>query len=309
MQDLRLFVTDVDRTLLTHDHALPLRVAGAIASMQDAGVRVILASARSPAGLRPYAERLHASDLAVCFNGGWAGNVSTQMALFSKAVERAAALEVMAAAHVAGAQPMWFTSAGIHVLEESEAVVREARVTAEPIAVVSHIGELPGEPGKIMCVASGPAGRDAFDPLRERFNACLSVSSSHPRLLEIGATDVSKRAAIQALADLLGVTGTQCAAAGDAENDLGMLGWAGTAVTVANALPEVRKLAGFVGPSCDEGGLADGIAWLMGLHAASVATVPAAGRTVSTDTAAACRTGNRKPDVCPGAGYMAACGI
>jgi Cof subfamily protein (haloacid dehalogenase superfamily) len=263
MLDLRLFVTDVDRTLLTHDHALPLRVVAAISAMQDAGIRVILASARSPAGLRPFAERLRASDLAVCFNGAWAGNVSTGMPLFRETVGRATALKVMAAAQAAGANPMWFSSAGIHVLDDNEAAFREARVTAEPMAVTSHIDGLPDEPGKIMCVASDPSDRRAFDLLREQFGGRLSVSASHPRLLEIGPPGVSKRTALEALAGCLGVTSKQCAAAGDAENDLGMLGWAGAAVSVRNALPEVRELAGFVGPSCDQGGLADGIAWLM----------------------------------------------
>jgi len=156
------------------------------------------------------------------------------------------------------------------VLDDNETVVREARITAEPIAVASHVDGLPDEPGKIMCVAPDPSDRRAFDLLREQFGSRLSVSASHPRLLEIGPAGVSKRTALEAVAGWLGITGGQCAAAGDAENDLGMLGWAGTAVTVANALPEVRKLAGFVGPSCDQGGLADAIAWLMNRHNAAV---------------------------------------
>lgn len=270
MPDLRLFVTDVDRTLLTHDHALPSRVAAALSAMQDAGVRVILATARSPAGLRPYAERLRASDLAICFNGGWIGDVSTAIPLSRQPIERRIALEVMQAAQAAGANPMWFSGSGIHVLDDSEPVAREARITSEPIAIASHIDELPDEPGKIMCVAPSPSDGRAFDLLREQFGFRLSVSASHARLLEIGPQGVSKLTALEAVAGWLGIPREHCAAAGDAENDLGMLGWAGTAVTVGNALPEVRKLASFVGPSCDSGGVADGIAWLMNRQRAQV---------------------------------------
>src|SRR5207245_6471923 len=91
----------------------------------------------------------------------------------------------------------------------------------------------------------------------------LSVSGSHPRLLEIGPPGVSKKVAIATVAAKVGIPAADCAAAGDAENDLDMLAWAGMAVTVGNAVPEVKRLAQFVGPSCDDGGLADAVAWLM----------------------------------------------
>jgi hydroxymethylpyrimidine pyrophosphatase-like HAD family hydrolase len=61
----------------------------------------------------------------------------------------------------------------------------------------------------------------------------------------------------------MGVAVEVCAAAGDAENDLEMMAWAGVAVTVANAVPEAKRIARFVAPSCDEGGMADAVQWLM----------------------------------------------
>ena len=42
-----------------------------------------------------------------------------------------------------------------------------------------------------------------------------------------------------------------------------MMEWAGTAITVDNAIAEAKALASFVGPSCDAGGLADGVSWLL----------------------------------------------
>ena len=99
---------------------------------------------------------------------------------------------------------------------------------------------LPGRPGKIMCVAPLTAMQSAFETMRAAFDEQLSVSGSHPRLLEIGPKGASKRAAAVAIAKELGIDRMDCAAAGDAENDLELLAWAGTAVTVANAVPEAK---------------------------------------------------------------------
>jgi len=259
----RLIVTDVDRTLLTHDLTLPQRVADALRDAREAGITVVLATARSPLGVKSHAERLGVAGLAICFNGGWIGDVSTGVALSEQRIGRADALRAMAAAQAAGARPMWFTGSGIHALGQDPVIAREAGTTNEPLFVANALDDLPGEPGKIMCVATQPAERAAFDVLRAELGGRLSVSGSHPRLLEIGPRAVSKKVAIAAVASKLGFAAAECAAAGDAENDLEMLGWAGAAVTVANAVPEVKRMAHFVAPSCDEGGLADAVAWLM----------------------------------------------
>ncbi|MBX3567480.1 MAG: Cof-type HAD-IIB family hydrolase [Rhizobiaceae bacterium] len=259
----RLLVSDVDRTLLTHDYRLPQRVADALAAAREAGIQLVLATARSPRGVRPYAERLGVADLVICFNGGWSGNVSSGVQRSSQPIARGDALIAMAAAHDAGLRPMWFTSLGIHALGDDELVAREAAATGETLSVAETIDKLPGAPGKIMCVSADPSAQERFAALRSQLEDRLTVSASHPRLLEIGPLGVSKRGAAAAVAAGLGLDAQACAAAGDAENDLEMLAWAGTAVTVGNASAAVKQLARFVAPSCDEGGLADAVAWLM----------------------------------------------
>jgi len=259
----RLIVSDVDRTLLTHDYVLPQRVADAVSAVKDEGTVVVLATARSPLGVKPFADRLGITDPVIAFNGGWIGNVATGSALSRQRISRADALHAMATAQAAGVRPMWFTGDAVFALTDDPLVAREAAVTREPLFVTETLEALPGEPGKIMCVADRASEREAFAALRETLGEQLSVSGSHPRLLEIGPPGISKKTAISSVAAQLGFAPDECAAAGDAENDLEMLAWAGTAMTVANAVPQVMQLAHFIGPSCDEGGLADAIAWLM----------------------------------------------
>jgi Cof subfamily protein (haloacid dehalogenase superfamily) len=267
----RLLITDVDRTLLTHDYVLPLRVADALEQARSAGIKVVLATARSPRGVRPYAERLGAADLAICFNGGWIGDVSSGICSCARPIPRTDALVAMDVANAAGFRPMWFAADGIHALSADPLIARAAAVTGEPLSIADALERLPGEPGKIMYVADDPAEQARFGTLRDQLGERLVVMRSHARLLEIGPVGASKQAAAAVVAASLSLDAAACAAAGDAENDLEMLDWAGTAVTVGNASAAVRRLAQFVGPTCDEGGLADAVAWLMRGVSASVA--------------------------------------
>lgn len=75
-------------------------------------------------------------------------------------------------------------------------------------------------------------------------------------MLEIHAAGVSKVATLAALCDQWGVTAAEVAAFGDMPNDLPLLRWAGLAVAVANAHPNLLAVAHEVTASNDEDGVA-----------------------------------------------------
>jgi len=82
------------------------------------------------------------------------------------------------------------------------------------------------------------------------------TSSSKEALLEISAPGVTKASALAALAARAGIPAAEVVAFGDMPNDLPMLAWAGRAVAVANAHPEVLAVADEVTASNDEDGVA-----------------------------------------------------
>jgi Cof subfamily protein (haloacid dehalogenase superfamily) len=259
-----LLVSDVDRTLLTHDYVLLTQVIEALAQLQQAGVKIVLASARSPEALRPYALKLGVTDLAICFNGGWIGNLDSGASISTTTIDRSDALAVMDTAARLRLAALWYEGGRVYTLEQSQLAEREVAVTGEKLSMAGRLSDLPGEPGKIMCVRANPDNSFSFDSMHEQFSPNLSVARSHWRLLEIGPQHVSKRVAIERVAQQLGVKRDNCGAAGDAENDLQMLQWAATAITVGNAIDDIKRVADFIGPSCDEGGMAVAAKWLQG---------------------------------------------
>ncbi len=84
----------------------------------------------------------------------------------------------------------------------------------------------------------------------------LSHSNSADGLLEISASGVDKGAGLARLCTMLGVGADEVIAFGDMPNDLALLKFAGRAVAVANAHPDVLAIADEVALSHDEDGVA-----------------------------------------------------
>jgi hydroxymethylpyrimidine pyrophosphatase-like HAD family hydrolase len=93
---------------------------------------------------------------------------------------------------------------------------------------------------------------------------------------DLGAADASKGAAAGWLCDHLGIEPAQTAAFGDAANDVELLAFAGCAVVMANATPQVLELGDLMAPPNYEDGVAQVLRdWVAGAPR-TVLAVPAA---------------------------------
>ena len=84
----------------------------------------------------------------------------------------------------------------------------------------------------------------------------LTFGDSDNGLLEVSAAGVTKAFGLERLAAEHGISADEVMAFGDMPNDLPMLTWAGHAVAVANAHPDVLAIADEVTASNDDDGVA-----------------------------------------------------
>jgi hypothetical protein len=107
-------------------------------------------------------------------------------------------------------------------------------------------GELKDPPKLVMLVAGGR--RDAIlEALRNRMGDRYYIARVETDRIEIMDSKVNKAEALGRLADLCGVSIDEVMAIGDGDNDLPMLGAAGTGVLMGNADEETRKTATTLG--------------------------------------------------------------
>lgn len=260
---IELLVLDVDGTVLTRDHRILPAVIDAVERARTSGLALALASARSPAGLRPIAVRLGIED-CIGFNGAWCGRLgAAQRATWDETLLPLALARAAAGATLAEGLSVGYVAETWHVAARTAAILREAGVTGETPALSPDLAALDDAPHKILCIAEHDGEIPALHRVADAFRAACAMSFSHRHFLEITSAGVDKARAVAALADTLGTTLAQVAAIGDSDNDRAMLEAVGLGIAMGNASAEVRAQAAWVTATNQEAGVARAIERLL----------------------------------------------
>ena len=262
----RLVASDLDGTLLAPDGTLSAPTRRVLAALDEAGVPVVMVTARPLRWMGELWPAVGAHGLAVVSNGALTWDVARHEPLDTRPFDPAAGRRVVE--RVLAAVP----SAGIGVERVSGLTCDEVYCEHEdpPVGlVVADRDDLWDEPGLKLLVQDTSA-----DPatLREAVTQAVGEDAvatwTLPGLVEISAPGVTKGAALETVARRLGVDAADVAAFGDMPNDVPMLRWAGRGYAVAGAHEDVRAAAdGVVGASEDDG-VARALAGLFALGSA-----------------------------------------
>jgi Cof subfamily protein (haloacid dehalogenase superfamily) len=252
----RLVAIDLDGTLLHSDGTVSDRTRRALAAVRARGTTVVLVSARHPAGLAEVAKEAGVGGLAICSNGASVldldtgslsrlRQVETEVAtrLVKALRERAPgvlfAVEVrdeLAFEHGFSAWDNWEHPPGTRYADALELV-------AEPVV-------------RLICRHENYALDVLASLVTELVGDTATVVIPGTWTVEVSAAGVNKATALAELCGELGIDASEVLAMGDYPNDLPMLGWAGRAVAVANAHPDVLAAADEITASNDDDGVA-----------------------------------------------------
>jgi Cof subfamily protein (haloacid dehalogenase superfamily) len=251
---VRLVATDLDGTLLRSDGTLSARTRGALATTRAAGVAVSLVSARGPRGVQEVADDAHLSGTAICSNGAILLDLGTGSITRERAIETEVAVRLVRALRE--------RLPGILFAVEREAFGHEPGFAAwnwTPPAdtAVGDAIELLEEPAtKLILRHEQHEVEVVAAAARELAGDQASISIAGPWVVEVSAAGIDKAAALAELCEELRIEAARVVAFGDHLNDLPILAWAGHAVAVANAHPDVVAAADEVTASNDEDGVA-----------------------------------------------------
>ncbi len=253
---LRVVACDLDGTLLRSDGTLDERTRHALAEVELAGAMLILCTARPVRWVIPLAALTGHRGIAICANGAVVVDLHTEAVLDEWPLEPALAGRIVNLLRAALPGGAW-------AVERSNGFGHEPTYTpiwpTPPGTIVDAVDALISEPAvKLMLRHNGLSADDLLRQARELVGelAELSHSSSADVLLEISAAGVSKGAGLSRLCEQRGIAREDVIAFGDMPNDLPMLRWAGHAVAVANAHPDVLASVDEVTASNDEAGVA-----------------------------------------------------
>lgn len=255
---MRLVATDLDGTLLGPDGNVSARCVAAVTSARARGIDVIPVTARAPGSTSRIARRAGLGPLAVCANGALVYDLATSAVLHHSPLASEVAASLVTS--VRGAIPgVLFACETLDLLVPEEGVfdVEAARawgLEVEPVGdVLTHLGDAVT---KLICHHPQRPVSDLVTEVAAVCGAAGHVTSAGAGWAEIGAPGVTKAHALGLVCDRLGLSVSEVVCVGDELNDLPMLAWAGRAVAVANARPEVLAVADRVVATNAEDGVA-----------------------------------------------------
>ena len=256
---LRLFVSDVDGTLVRHDKTLSDANIAAAGRLADAGIAMSLISARPPSGMLWIAEKLGLDGPFAAFNGGTlfdrTGTVRWAARLADDVAAKCMALLEGRAEFWVFAKSQWFAHSG-----EGKHAERERLSAGLEPTVRDDFSDLAHEVDKIVCVSDDSALLDTIErEVRECIGGTAYIVRSQPYYLDVTAPAANKGDGIAAIAAAFGAPLAQVAVAGDMNNDVPMFERAGSAIAMGQAPEQVRDAASFVSASNDEDGVAEAI--------------------------------------------------
>jgi Cof subfamily protein (haloacid dehalogenase superfamily) len=251
----RLAAIDLDGTLLRSDGSVSERTRDALAGARARGMTLVFVTARHPGSVVAIARATGVGGVAICSNG------ATVFDLDSGTVVRERTLESEIAARLVTALRERIPGVLFAVESRNEiASERDFRAwDVEPPegARFADALELVADPVTRLIVRHADYELDVLAALvRELAGDSATVVIPGTWTVELSAVGVSKAAALAELCEELGLTAADVIAFGDFLNDLPMLAWAGHAVAVANAHPDVIAEADEVTASNDEDGVA-----------------------------------------------------
>lgn len=251
----RLAAIDLDGTLLRSDGSVSVRSRDALATVRARGMTIVFVTARHPGSTAAIAREAGVGGYAICSNG------ATVFDLDAGRVVRERTLESQAAARLV--QALRERVPGILFAVESRAEMAfEPEFRAwdwkPPDGTrFADALELVADPVTRLIVRHADYELEVLAALvRELAGDSATVVVPGTWTVELSAVGVSKASALAELCDELGLTAANVIAFGDFLNDLPMLAWAGHAVAVANAHPDVIAEADEVTASNDEDGVA-----------------------------------------------------
>ena len=276
---IRIVALDLDGTLLDSEKRLSEVNRDALARAAEKGVLIVPTTGRFFGMMPPAVRDLPFVRYAITINGAQVYDRETDTAIVRDEIPLEMALQVMElldrydVIYDCYRQNWgWMTAA----LQEKAAdyvtnehylkMVREFRNPVPELK--AHLRETAavGDVQKIMLFAtnsqvSGLASQ-VLDAIRREMAAKfpeIKVTSSTWNNIELNIKSAHKGNALKRFAEHLGLGLENCMAFGDGMNDFTMVEAAGLGIAMANAEPEVKRVAKDVVPSNDEDGVAKGI--------------------------------------------------
>jgi Cof subfamily protein (haloacid dehalogenase superfamily) len=264
MTRIKLVVSDVDGTLLTHDKVLTDGAKAAARKLHAAGIGFTIVSSRPTIGMGFLIEPLSIALPVGAFNGSSIVDAELRP-IEQHLIEPAAAQRSLDVLRAFGVDIWLFSNERWYTRNpDGEYVPHEKRaIKADPTIVDDFAPHLP-EACKIVGASSDPALLQRCEAaMREAVGTDATAVRSQTYYLDVTPPGHDKGTFVDAIIKRLGISAAEVATIGDMENDLPMFARSGFSFAMGNAADDIKRHATHVTESNAHDGFARAIETLL----------------------------------------------
>ena len=251
--------TDLDGTFLDSTAHVSARNSAALARLRAEGIPVVGVTGRAPRLLYTVEEYFGGQGIVVMAQGAFVGDLSTGEVLRQATLPSELALDLTAQIEAVSGPLLY---AGEYPTGDEHVLYVEPGFTW-PYNEGYHVvvrADLPTDgPALKFYLKSDLHDQDALLDMARSVVPAAVAELTHAGLgfIELCPPGVTKATGLAVALERYGVDRRDVLVFGDMPNDLPMFGWAGRAVAVANAHPDVLAVADDVTGTNDQDGVAD----------------------------------------------------
>ena len=255
---IKLFVTDLDGTLLPSGQKVSAKNIEAVQKLVKAGVTVTIATGRMYQATLPIALSLGVNVPIITYNGALIKTVEGEI-IHENFIAPETVLSLMEFAEKRNWHLQTYSDDKLYYAEEnkySKEYEAAVKVKGDAIGWQALKNYKNGVPKLLVITDNLEQTNERVGILNTEFADKVDAFSSNPNYIEITAKGVSKAAAIDILAGKLKISKLETLAIGDSYNDLPMLKAAGVSVAMGNAPDNIKEVCTYVTESCEADGFA-----------------------------------------------------
>jgi hypothetical protein len=258
--EIRLFLADVDGTLVTQEKVLTQRAIDAVHALHAAGVLFAVTSGRPPRGMSMLIEPLELSTPIAAFNGGLIVEPDMKV-IEQKLIPEPLVKLILSLLESSGLVTWIYRGAEWYVRDpEGPHVDREAATVGFQPTVVASFESISDEVVKIVGVSDDhDAMAQANDAARDQFGDHVTAALSQPYYLDVTHPEANKGGVVKFLSSRFDIPTSQIATIGDMPNDVLMFAHSGLSIAMGNASSEVQRAARGVTTTNEDEGFANAV--------------------------------------------------
>ena len=258
MKKIKLWISDIDGTLLNYDGTTTPEMLEVIEKVNKSETKLVLATGRMFMGANYQAKKFNLKTPVVCYQGAVVRD--EHEVLWQSTVDNDLALEVIDYLRKKNIHTHVYNDDILFIEDDNKRIMDTyCNGRGTTYTVLGSFDDIKlTNVSKILAVIEDKTLMDEVKlELQEKYKGIFAVVQSSTTYLEITNINASKGNALNFLKDYWGLTTDEVFASGDQDNDIDMIKNAGIGVCVGDNSEELKKIANYYCKSVNDNGLVE----------------------------------------------------